>query len=231
MQTYPLREAAIAPSKVIIAASSKATSAGVETPPKQLSQKAPEVDDMAEFPSLSAQCGSQQATLWKPATDGAPESLPELSLFSDSKAETSSTLPDPAPESESIQSSAMHTTELRSGSNELFDGCHPRNQFARKPRRQTTADGAPREVVEDGFVIVDWSSSGTTGVSGVMLQQSANPAHLSPYMKPEPPVDLTVLKQVSQQCATKQFHQQPQHCRHSTMVKRDRSKQPRVRCR
>lgn len=215
VQTCFSREAVVAPSKVVVAPASSSPCEDDETAPMQSFQTMPEVMDSSEFPSLSTQASVQQPKVWGP--------VKEESLVS---------LPDPAPPVEScLPPASIPEAQARIGSVEVFDAQHPRNQFARKPRRTTLPQDASEEKVEDGFVLVDWSSAGTTGVSGAILKQSGNTAHLSPYMKPEVPVALSVLKHLAGQCAIKQVQQQPQNCRQSATAKRNGSRQPRARCR
>eukprot|EP00930_Biecheleria_cincta_P087884 TRINITY_DN77124_c0_g1_i1.p1 TRINITY_DN77124_c0_g1~~TRINITY_DN77124_c0_g1_i1.p1 ORF type:complete len:259 (+),score=57.78 TRINITY_DN77124_c0_g1_i1:53-829(+) len=214
VQTCFPREAVLAPCKVFVAPASSSCE-DVETATMQSFETMPEVMDTKEFPSLSIQAAVQQPRVWGPV-----------------KEETLASLPDPAPSVEScLPPASFPEAQARSSSVGLFDAQHPRNQFARKPRRTAPSQEASEETVEDGFVLVDWSSAGTTGVSGAILKQSGNTAHLSPYVKPEPPVALSVLKQLAEQCAIKQVQQRPQNCRHSATCKRNGSRQPRARCR
>jgi len=160
-------------------------------------QTMPAVTDSTHFPSLSPQSVAPQPAPWGPATASAPSSA------------------------------KMSADQLRQGSEELFNAQHPRNQFARKPRTsspaQVSAGGAGE--LQPQYAI-DWSAPGTTGVSSTILHQSANPAHLSPYIKAEPPVLLGTLKQLTQQSATKLLQQQPQLCKHSSMGRPVMSRQP-----
>eukprot|EP00931_Biecheleriopsis_adriatica_P098355 TRINITY_DN722_c0_g1_i14.p1 TRINITY_DN722_c0_g1~~TRINITY_DN722_c0_g1_i14.p1 ORF type:complete len:269 (-),score=65.05 TRINITY_DN722_c0_g1_i14:67-873(-) len=218
------RAAAVAPSKVTVAPTfSDWTCLEAAELPKSM----PEAMNMKEFPALSSHVRVQQPTVWGPVK---------------AEASTSTSPPSPSEPAEMTESAeslkpspswpSTSQGKLRSGSVERFDAQHPRSQFARKPRRSVHGSDINSEgKEEDGFVVVDWSSAGTTGVSGVILQQNTNAAHVSPYAKPEAPVALSVLKHLAQFSTVKQLHQQPQNCKHSAMGKRDRSRNPRVRCR
>eukprot|EP00931_Biecheleriopsis_adriatica_P098354 TRINITY_DN722_c0_g1_i13.p1 TRINITY_DN722_c0_g1~~TRINITY_DN722_c0_g1_i13.p1 ORF type:complete len:269 (-),score=63.97 TRINITY_DN722_c0_g1_i13:67-873(-) len=218
------RAAAVAPSKVTVAPTfSDWTCLEAAELPKSM----PEAMNMKEFPALSSHVRVQQPTVWGPVK---------------AEASTSTSPPSPSEPAEMTESAeslkpspswpSTSQGKLRSGSVERFDAQHPRSQFARKPRRAVQESDINSEEKEaDGFVVVDWSSAGTTGVSGVILQQNTNAAHVSPYVKPEAPVALSVLKHFAQYSTVKQLHQQPQNCKHSAMGKRDRSRNPRVRCR
>jgi len=127
--------------------------------------------------------------------------------------------PQPAPWASAPASVKMSADQLRKGSEELIDAQQPRNQ---KPHMLTPAQvsAARADELQPQYTIV-WS-----GISSTILHQSANPAHLSPYMKAEPAVLLGTLKQLSQQSAAKLAHQQPKLCKHSSMGKPVMSRQP-----
>lgn len=93
--------------------------------------------------------------------------------------------------------------QLRTGAAELFDAQHPRNQFAPKPRVSTASQVVP--VAPN----IDWSASGMTAMSGAVLQQHGNAAHLSPYAQAAPQVALSDLKQLGGKAAQTYVYQQP----------------------
>jgi len=221
------RAAAVAPSKVTVAPAFSDWTCLETAESKQPAKSIPEATNMEEFPALSSHVRVQQPTVWGPVKVEASTSTAPPSPSAQAEATESAESLKPSPSSPSTSQG-----KLRSGSVERFDAQHPRSQFARKPRHSAQdSDVNSEEKEEDGFVVVDWSSTGTTGISGVILQQNTNAAHVSPYVKPEAPVALSVLKHLAQYSTVKQLHQQPQNCKHSAMGKRDRSRNPRVRCR
>jgi hypothetical protein len=120
------------------------------------------------------------------------------------------------------QSMNMSLDKLRGGSGARFDSQHPRNQFARKPR--TSAPTQIRAMPDDpSWSIVDWSGSGTVGISTAILRQSSSRSHLSPHVNVEDPVPLSTLKQLTQQSTAKFLLQKPRHLMHQSVVKRSRS--------
>mmetsp|Transcript_6324 Transcript_6324/g.9804 ORF Transcript_6324/g.9804 Transcript_6324/m.9804 type:complete len:197 (-) Transcript_6324:89-679(-) len=162
----------------------------------QPAQTMPAVTDTMDFPALSPQSSAPQLVVWGPSHASAGSSV------------------------------KISPNKLRSGSVDLFDSQHPRNQFARKPRISALGQAVATDDNELPLYAIDWSAPGTTGVLSTVLHQSTNPAHLSPYIKEEPPMLLTSLKQLSQQSAAKLVHQQPKICKHSSMGKPVMSRQP-----
>jgi len=231
MQTCFPREATVAPSKVTVAPASQSMMVA-----KESSWSMPEMEDDLEFPALSAKPGASSADVSKltkmpdPTTEVAPPSEP---IASSQSIPSSAAITEEQPPSKSAAPSADASNErpqLRSASIERFDAQHPRNQFARKSRRAACSQETS-ETVEDDFVIVDWSSVGTTALSSAILQKNSNTAHLSPYVQAEPPVAHSVLKHIAQHSSTKQLHQRPHSCKRSSSRKPIISRQPAVRCR
>lgn len=86
----------------------------------------------------------------------------------------------------SPQSVKLSTDNLRPGATELFDGQHPRNTFAPKPRKSTTGGE---------MAAIDWSEPGIPkSVRSSIIQSSSNAAHLSIYTTQPAPTPVTVLR-------------------------------------
>jgi len=238
VQTCFSLKATVAPSKVTVAPASEQMMVA-----KQLDWTMPEMMDDTEFPALSAKASAQSADFWglikMPAltTDSPPPAEPAQSC-QNPPASAAITAEEPAQcvqlPSEAVADAAVVSKELqqqlRSAAVERFDAQHPRNQFARKPRREACSQNTS-ETMEDDFVIVDWTSPGTTAVSSAILQKNANSAHLSPYVKPEPPMAHSELKHVARQSSAKRLCQQSQNCRRSSSCKPILNRPPAVRCR
>jgi len=230
------REATVAPAKVTVADVSESMMVA-----KQSSWILPEMMDDVEFPALSTKPGPQSANPWglsntlAPKTEAAP--APEPTLTSQNSPPSAAMNVEEQAQCAQVPSEtaipaadvSKESQQTHCAAVECFDAQHPRNQFARKPRR--SACSQETETVEDSFVIVDWSSAGTTAVSSAILKQNTNSAHLSPYVQPEPPVAHSVLKHIARESSVKRFHQQPQNCRRSSSRKPIMNRQPAVRCR
>jgi hypothetical protein len=101
----------------------------------------------------------------------------------------------------------------------VFDSSHPRNQFAKQPKR--SGDGIHQ-------VAVDWSQAGTAGVHNHILNVGANPAHLNPHQlaaiaaqpshQMRPAMTAMTQNYGVQQFAPQmqQYAQQPQVSKHTT---------------
>jgi hypothetical protein len=237
LQTCFPREATVAPSKFTVAPASESTMVA-----KQSSWSMPEMMNDVEFPALSTKLAAQSADvrglthMTSPTPDAALPSEPTLSLQNPPSSTVLAT-EQPAqfvqPPSVAGIPAAVASKEVqqsRSAAVDCFDAQHPRNQFARNPRR-AACQQETSETVEDDFVIVDWSSTGTSAVSSAILQQNTNSAHLSPYVKPQPPAAHSELKHIARQSSVKRLRQQPQNCRRSSSRKPIMSRQPAVRCR
>eukprot|EP00927_Polykrikos_kofoidii_P059709 TRINITY_DN5484_c0_g1_i1.p1 TRINITY_DN5484_c0_g1~~TRINITY_DN5484_c0_g1_i1.p1 ORF type:complete len:233 (-),score=26.60 TRINITY_DN5484_c0_g1_i1:146-844(-) len=102
--------------------------------------------------------------------------------------------PPPAPISIATRQSIMMSEHpvriVESG----FDAQHPRNAFARVPRTTSSP------VIDGGGqpLAIDWTQSGTTALQQQVLQASANPAHLGPYVQKKPAVTMAILQQTPQ---------------------------------
>merc|ERR1712127_301649 len=116
--------------------------------------------------------------------------------------------PQPAAWASAPASVKMSADQLRKGSEELIDAQQPRNQKSRMSTPSQVSAACADELQPQ--YAIDWSAAGTTGISSEILHQSANPAHLSPYVKAEPAVLLGTLKQLSHQSEEKFMYQQPQ---------------------
>mmetsp|Transcript_12631 Transcript_12631/g.18322 ORF Transcript_12631/g.18322 Transcript_12631/m.18322 type:complete len:278 (+) Transcript_12631:112-945(+) len=98
---------------------------------------------------------------------------------------TPEAVPDPEPFKGPLSSDL-----LREGVS-AFDGQHPRNQFARKPNHVPFVAAAAEPAAP---AAIDWSSFGTVSLQSQVLQASANPAHLSPYVQAKPAPTMQELK-------------------------------------